>query len=263
MDSYAYLERYYEQYDEDGRLCTRHGRVEFLTTMKYIERYLTPGARILEIGAGTGRYSHTLARMGYAVDAVELLEHNIAIFRQNTREDEPVTVTQGNALDLSAFPADTYDITLLFPMYHLFTRDDQLRALSEALRVTKPGGVVFAAYCMGDAAVLSHGFVKGHIREIVEKCMVDMETFETFSRPWDIFELYRTEDIERLRSNFAVTPLHLVAADGFANYMRSTLAEMSEEDYALYLRYHLATCERRDMLGYSHHTLDIFRKDHA
>lgn len=48
--------------------------------MHYIEKYLTPESRVLEIGAGTGRYSHALARQGYAVDAVELVEHNISLY---------------------------------------------------------------------------------------------------------------------------------------------------------------------------------------
>lgn len=59
-----YLKAYYETHDEDGRLLSRTGQIEFLTTMRYIEKYLRPGMRILEIGAATGRYSHTLARMG-------------------------------------------------------------------------------------------------------------------------------------------------------------------------------------------------------
>ena len=59
-----YLQAYYETHDEDGRLLSRTGQIEFLTTMRYIEKYLKPGMRILEIGAATGRYSHTLARMG-------------------------------------------------------------------------------------------------------------------------------------------------------------------------------------------------------
>lgn len=93
--------------------------------MKYVEKYLKPNMRVLEIGAATGRYSHALAQKGYRVDAVELVEHNIEIFKQNTIEGEPVTITQGNAMDLSAFESDTYDITLLLgPMYHLFTRED-------------------------------------------------------------------------------------------------------------------------------------------
>ena len=134
------IAKYYDGYDEDERLVSKHGMVEYLTTMKYIETYLRPNVRILEIGAATGRYSHALAQRGYRVDAVELLEHNIELFQKNTVAGEPVTITQGNALDLSAFESNTYEITLLLgPMYHLFTREDQLKALSEAIRVTKKG----------------------------------------------------------------------------------------------------------------------------
>lgn len=262
MEVKEYLEQYYRQYDEDGRLTSRHGMVEFITTMKYVEMYLKPGMRILEIGAATGRYSHTFAQRGYTVDAVELVEHNIEIFKQNTVPGEPVTITQGNAMDLSGFADNTYDITLLLgPMYHLYTMEDKLKALSEAIRVTKKGGIVFAAYCMGDASVLSYGFIRGEIYNILEKCMVDPETFDTFSNPWDIFELYRKEDIDALRGMFDVTQLHFIATDGYANHMRNTIAEMDHRTYELYLKYHLATCERQDMVGYSHHTLDIFRKD--
>lgn len=262
MEVKEYLEQYYGQYDEDGRLTSRHGMVEYITTMKYVEQYLKPGMRILEIGAATGRYSHTLAQRGYSVDAVELLEHNIEIFKQNTVPGEPVTITQGNAMDLSDFTDNTYDITLLLgPMYHLYTTEDKLKALSEAIRVTKKGGIIFAAYCMGDASVLSHGFIKGQIYNIIEKCMIDPETFDTFSNPWDIFELHRKEDIDALRGKFNVTQLHFIATDGYANHMRATIAEMDDRTYELYLKYHLATCERQDMVGYSHHTLDIFRKE--
>ena len=262
METKEKIAKYYDGYDEDERLVSKHGMVEYLTTMKYIETYLRPNVRILEIGAATGRYSHALAQRGYRVDAVELLEHNIELFQKNTVAGEPVTITQGNALDLSAFESNTYEITLLLgPMYHLFTREDQLKALSEAIRVTKKGGIVFAAYCMGDASVLSYGFIRGEIYNIIEKCMLNTETFDTFSNPWDIFELYRKEDIDELRSKFHVTQLHFVASDGYTNHMRETVDQMDDRMYNLYLKYHLAICERQDMVGYSHHTLDIFRKE--
>ena len=196
------------------------------------------------------------------MDAVELIEHNIRLFEQNTADGEPVTIIQGNATDLSMFKDNTYDMTLLLgPMYHLFSDEDKRRALSEAIRVTKKGGLVFAAYCMGDAAVLSYGFIRGEVYNIIDKCMLNPETFETFSHPWDIFELYRKEDIDALRSAFPVTQLHFLATDGYANHMRDTVNQMDDRMYELYIKYHLATCERQDMIGYSHHTLDIFRKD--
>lgn len=262
METNKYLENFYQQYDEDGRLTSRHGQVEYITTMKYIDKYLTPGARIIEIGAATGRYSHALARQGYQVDAVELLEHNIEIFKQNTAESETISITQGNAMDLSAFADNTYDVTLLLgPMYHLYTEEDKLKALSEAIRVTKRGGVILAAYCMGDASILSYGFIRGEIHNIIDQCLIDTETFDTFSNPWDIFELHRKEDIDALRNHFNVTQLHFIASDGYVNHMRDAVAKMDDETYELYIKYHLATCERHDMVGISHHTLDIFRKD--
>ena len=262
MEICDYLQIYYESHDEDARLLSRAGQLEFLTTMRYIEKYLKPGMRILEIGAATGRYSHTLARMGYQVDALELIDHNIEIFQKNTQPGENITIRQGNAIDLSAFPADTYDITLLLgPMYHLFTENDKLQALSEAIRVTKKGGVIFAAYCMSDPSILAHGFVRGHVHELLEKGMLDPVTFRAFSSPQDIIELHRKEDIDALRSRFAVTQLHFAAADGLAPLIRDTLEQMDEETYAVYLRYHLTQCERPDMTGCSFHTLDIFRRD--
>ena len=162
MQSNQYLIDFYSNYDEEKRLLLKHGSVEFLTTMRYIEKYVTPGNHILEIGAGTGRYSHALARQGHAIDAVELVEHNIEIFRKNTQPGENITITQGNALNLSAFSDNTYDITLILgPLYHLYNVTDKRQALREAIRVTKPGGIVFAAYVISDGCLLDEGFMHG------------------------------------------------------------------------------------------------------
>ena len=138
MERIEALTTYYTTHDEDSRLTSRHGSVEFLTTVHYIEKYLRPGMRILEIGAGSGRYSHYFAQKGYTVDAVELMDRNIDVFRANTLPGEKVTVTRGDALDLSAFDTEKYDVTLLLgPMYHLYTEQDKLSALGEAIRVTR------------------------------------------------------------------------------------------------------------------------------
>ena len=199
MNELELLTAYYSAYDEDGRLRTRHGSVEFLTTMRYIEKYLKPGDRILEIGAGTGRYTHALAQKGFQVDALELVEHNIAVFREKTIPGEQVTIRQGNAIDLRDFGENTYDITLLLgPMYHLFTEDDRLRALSEAIRVTKPGGILFAAYCGNDATMVQYCFGRGMLRETHYQELVDPVTFHAASDPMELFALYRKEDIDAL-----------------------------------------------------------------
>ena len=261
METFEALTAYYSGYDEEGRLASRHGSVEFLTTMRYIERYLQPGMRILEIGAATGRYSHTLARMGYAVDAVELVQHNIDIFQKNTQPGENVTIRQGNAKDLHFLEEDTYDITLLLgPMYHLFTVEEQLQAFSEALRVTKKGGILMAAYCGNDATMVQYCFGRGMLKEKRYQDLVDAVTFKASSDPVELFELYRREDIDELMSHFAVKRLHYVGTDMATNYMRACIDEMDDDFFATYLRYHFTICERSDMVGVSHHILDISRK---
>ncbi len=218
--------------------------------------------RVLEVGAGTGRYTHALARLGFAVDAVELIPHNIEVFQMNTEPSENITIRQGNALDLSAFAKECYDITLVLgPMYHLYTVEDQSNALSEALRVTKQGGIVFVAYCISDAWVIGHGFKDGFAPALVEGGLMDPETFKTFSTPAELFQRYRKEDIDALMERFPVTRLHYVASDLMTNHMRETVDAMDENMFALYLKYHFAVCERTDMVGVTHHSIDVFRKD--
>ena len=263
MQTMHYLNEFYSHYDEDGRLSKKHGSVEFLTTMRYIGKYIKPGDRVLEVGAGTGRYSHALARQGYTVDAVELIGHNIDVFQNDTQPGENISITQGNALDLSAFSDNTYDITLLLgPLYHLYTKEDKRQALREAIRVTRPGGVIFAAYVISDGCLLDEGFLRGNINvaEYVKTGLLDGETFAAKSEPKDLFELVRKEDVDELMRDFPTTRLHYVASDGCALLLRDAIDAMDDDAFALYLNYHFATCERADLLGITSHALDVFRK---
>lgn len=261
METFKALTEFYSGYDEDGRLLSKHGQVEYLTTMRYIGKYLQPGMKVLEIGAATGRYSHALAEKGYEVDAVELVQHNIDIFIHNTNPGEKVTIRQGNAKDLSFFADNTYDVTLLLgPMYHLYTEEEQRLALSEAVRVTRKGGVVFAAYCGNDATMVQYCFGKGMLKEERYQKLVDPVTFKASSDPAELFQLYRKEDIEALNTGLPVTRLHYVGTDMATNYMRPIIDEMDDDFFCLYLKYHFTICERSDMVGVSHHILDILRK---
>ncbi len=263
MKTDQYLIDFYNNYDEDSRLEQKHGTVEFLTTMRYIQRYLKPGNRVLEVGAGTGRYSHTLARQGYAVDAVELIEHNIEVFQRNTLSHEIISIIQGNALDLSALPDSQYDITLLLgPLYHLYTKKDKEQAIREAIRVTKQGGIIFAAYVISDGCLLDEGFHRKNINvaEYIKNGLLDAETFAAKSEPKDLFELVRKEDIDDLMSIFPTTRLHYIAADGCSLLMREAIDAMDSETFQLYLKYHFAICEREDLLGVTSHAVDIFKK---
>lgn len=252
-----YITEYYNNYDEDGRLTSKSHLPEFLTTMKYIDKYLADGAKILEIGAGTGRYSLALADKGYDVTAVELVEHNINIMKSKIRSEQNIKVIQGDALDLSFIDDEAYDIVLLLgPMYHLFNDTDKKRALSEAIRAAKKNGIVFASYCNNDASIYQI-FANGNIKKYSDK--ID-ESFHAKSVPEFVFELYRKEDIDRLMSGFNVKRLHFAGSNMLSLFFKDKFNNLSDEDFESYMKYHYTICERADCVGFSFHFLDVFMK---
>ena len=258
-----YLEEYYIKYDEEGRLLSRHGQVEYLTTTRYIEECLEgiSEPNILEIGAGTGRYSVTLAKRGFNVTAVELIEHNLEILRSKLDGTEPITAIQGNALELSLLPDIFFDLTMLLgPMYHLYTKGEKLRALSEAVRVTKSGGHILVAYCMNEPTVIQYVFGLNHLHEVMDLNMLTSD-WHCISEPKDLFEMVRTEEIADLDSTVPVKRIKLVATDGATNYMREYIDAMDDETFGKWMEYHFTICERQDLIGASHHTLDVLRKE--
>lgn len=257
-----YLDAYYQSYDEDSRLLSRCGQVEYITTMKYIHTYLNQCAerRVLEVGAGTGRYSLALAKEGCDVTAVELVEHNLAVLRAKLDGTEALRAVQGNALDLSCLEGDAFDMTLLLgPMYHLYDWADKVKALSEAVRVTKPGGYILVAYCLNEATILQYVFWQNQLRQVLERHMLTPD-WHCISEPWEVFELIRTEEIAALDATVPVERLKLVATDGAAHYQRKLIDAMDEAAFEKWIEYHLITCERQDLIGASNHALDILQK---
>lgn len=257
-----FLEQYYNLYDEDGRLSSKHGKVEFITTMKYIHDYVKPGAKVLEVGAGTGRYSIALSREGYQVQAMELIEHNIEVFKSKLTDNEHIDIKQGNALDLSVYDNNYFDaILILGPMYHLYNEEDKVQVLNEAKRILKKDGYIFVAYCMNEPTIIQWAFADDG-NNMLESLSNNMLTddFACISKPADLFELVRVEDIERLSEKCELTRIKFIGTDMFSNYIKERIEEWSDEVYEIYLKYHFSICERSDVIGLSNHTLDILVK---
>ncbi len=261
------IEQHYNKFNEEKRLDSRHGQVEYITSMKYIHKYIdelkkeygddNASIKILDIGAGTGRYSVPLSDEGYDVSAVELVKHNLGLLKA---KGSSVKAYQGNALKLKRFGDNEFDMALLFgPMYHLFTHQDKLKALMEAKRVVRPGGIILVAYLMNEYSVITYAFKEQHIVE----CLRDgrlTDDYHTVSSEKDLYDYMRTEDIAALNKEAGLTRLQIISPDGPANYIRPYLNRLTDEEFEEFIKYHLSTCEREDMLGAAAHTLDILRK---
>lgn len=245
------LINYYNKHNEDKRLLTKHANIEFITAIKYIKDYLKDGYKILDVGAGTGRYSLELQKDGYDVTAVELVKHNLRYI-----EKKGIKCYQGNAIDLSRFEDNSFDMVLLFgPMYHLLTMDEKVKALEEAKRVSKK--YIFISYCMNEFAVIYHGFMEGYIKEDIKN--LD-NSFKVIKDNDNLYSYVRLEDIDYLKDKCNLKRVKIINQDGPTEYIKNIVNKMDDETYKLFINYHLSTCERLELLGSGRHILDILEK---
>lgn len=251
---------FYDDIDEDSRLNrSRHGQLEYATTMEYIHRYAKPGVKVLEIGAGTGRYSIALAKEGYNVMSVELVESNLEILKKNSSGIKDIVSFQGDALNLSRFEDNQFDVTLLFgPMYHLYSKEDVHKAIDEAIRVTKSDGVILVAF-LSVYAIMNDNYLNGTFAAGVEENFDSEFKVKHFEE--QLFTGYDIVEFEKLFETHKTKYITTVATDNILE-----LAEergdfkMSDEEFTLFVKYHLATCEKRELLGSSSHLLYVCKK---
>ncbi len=253
------LINYYNKFNEDKRLTHRHGIVEFITAMKYIHHYLNEfkDPKIIDVGAGTGAYSVALANEGYDVTAVELVKHNLMTLKA---KNSPVKAYLGNATNLSLFSDNSFDMVLLFgPLYHLISNEDKIKALKEAKRIVKPNGYILISYYMNEYAIITHGFKDNNIKDVIKNNEID-ENFHVIPKKTDLYSMVRLEDINELKDIANLKRVKILSQNGPSDYIRKIINKMDKETFDIYIKYHLSTCEKKDLLGASSHVLDILKK---
>jgi ubiquinone/menaquinone biosynthesis C-methylase UbiE len=156
---------YYSEFDERARLSPPWGQIEFVRTQDIIARYLErPPAVVLDVGGAAGRYACWLAREGVQVHLIDPVPLHIeqAQAASDAQPEAPIaSCTIGDARQLEFPDAVADGVLLLGPLYHLLEPGDRHRSLSEAYRVLKPGGHVFAAGISRFASTID-GLVAGY-----------------------------------------------------------------------------------------------------
>ncbi|MFC3749807.1 class I SAM-dependent methyltransferase [Paenibacillus sp. GCM10012306] len=139
---------YYSQFDEWGRLDREP--LEFIINLHFIKQYLASSGTVLDNGAGPGKYSIELAKLGYNVTLSDLTPKLVEIAKQKVSELGLTEQFNGfhvlNATHLEGIPDETYDASLMLgPLYHLQKEEERISAIRELHRVTKRNGIVFVA----------------------------------------------------------------------------------------------------------------------
>lgn len=253
------INNHYNNYDEDSRLIKDNThKLEFIISKEYINKYLRKNDKILEVGAGTGRYSIYYAEQGYNVTAIEYVKHNLDILKSKIKANMNIKTEQGDAIDLSRFKDEQFDITLVLgPLYHLYSDEDINKAISEAVRVTKSNGIIAIAYITSDGVFADWG-----IEHLLDGYPNDFDnSFKLIRYPEGLFAPFYINEFKHIMSKYNVTLLHNIATDGITNLISEKINNLTDEEFKVWTKYQLSVCEREDLQGYSCHMLYICRKN--
>lgn len=216
---------HYEGVREEDRISDGFGRLELLRVQEVLRRHLPAApADVLDVGGGTGIHAEWLARDGYRVRLLDAsprhVRHAAAVL-----EGLGATAELGDARKLSD-PDASQDVVLLFgPLYHLVDRDDRLRALREAARVVRPGGLVAVA-AVNRFASLFDGLARGLLfepgfREVVEEDLRSGQHRNPDDRPqwWTTAYFHRPEELREEVAEAGLLVRDLVGVEGLAGYL--------------------------------------------
>ena len=258
MDREKIINNYYNNYSEDDRFTKdNYHSLEYTISKHYFDKYLKKGDRILEVGAGTGAYSVYYASRGYKVNSIEYVKYNLDILKSKITDKMDIVAEQGDAIDLSRFKDNTFDITLVLgPLYHLYKDDEINQAIKEAIRVTKRNGIIAFAYITTDSVFARYAI--DHLIDGYPKCFDD--SFKLVRTPEAIFTTFYIEEFKDIMKKYNIKHLHDVATDGIAPLLKNKINSLSKEEFAVWEKYQLSICERKDLQGYSCHMLYICKK---
>ena len=250
----------YQAYDEDLRLKKdKAHQLEFITTTHFIDLYLKPKSKILEIGAGTGAYSIHYAKRGYSVDAVELVKSNLDRLNEKIESSMDIRSYMGNALDLSFLSDNTFDITLcLGPLYHLFCEEDMKKAIAECIRVTKPHGIIFFAYIPSDT-VMINWLLRKH--RLLDYQRFYDNNFQIKQMPEECFSTWKMASFEKFLQDYPIHNLNNVGVSGLSIILSDYVNPLTDEEFSVWTDYHLKTCTDRETLGYNNEIICICEKE--
>lgn len=225
--------------------------LERFITNTYLKKYIKQNSSAVEIGAGIRAYTPEIAVYAKNIVAVDLFQENLDRLKERLKRKNFYTLC-GDATDLSAIKSDCFDVVFVNgPMSHLFNDNDRVRAIKEACRICKRGGVVLFNYLTNTPIIYRAGLIKG-----------DMSALKKYNKrtPHDIYATYFVDDFHRIVSKTKMRHVTDVSLDGLFEVLKEYTNKVNMADFNAIKQIQLQICERPDMIGCASHVLSIYRK---
>jgi S-adenosylmethionine-dependent methyltransferase len=266
MDPVEVVRRYYDAVVEKEweRI---DGRPEFLLTCRFLDRYIQPGDRVLDIGGGPGRYALRLAQRGCDVTLLDLSTENVRFAQAKAAETSlPIKAVEGDARTADAVVEGPFDHVLLMgPLYHLLEEKDRVQAVNAALRLLKPGGLLFATFinlyagliyamklepsCIADQSEASLAYLQSVLDGRSHAGALFTQAF--FIRPAEVLPFM---------ARFPLEKLHLFGQEGIFTFCESNVMAQPRELIDAWLELSEKISGREELLSWAEHLMYVGRR---
>jgi len=238
---------------------------EYELTCRYLNRYIKPGDKVLDVGGGPCRYSLYLAKKGCKVSLFDLSAGNIELARQKAIEHGVSFRTfVGDAREVDTIVEGEYDHVLLMgPLYHLLEEADRVKTIEACLRLLKQGGLIFVSFISSYAGII--WAMKYEPQMLLEAGMatpvqlfIDDQPFagDGFTKAYFI----RHKDVLPFMAQFPLEKLHFFGQESILAPCEEVIKAQPQEVIDKWLEVAEQVCEREDLLSYSEHLMYIGRK---
>ncbi len=241
---------YYDSYDEEGRLFRDYGhQIEWLTTMHYFRKMISPGSRIFDGCAGTGRYAFELAGEGHEVVASDLVPSNVEHMLEKQKTNPILKdVFTGDICETNHYGDEYFDVVLCMGAFYHLDENGRRKALEQCLRLLKKDGILVITYINLMGAL--HLYIEPKLENMDEILRgYDRRIFE------EPFVCMLPEEMEELAERHGLKILRHVASDGNPRLRGAEFSQAERADFEKYMELHLKICENRNVVGYGLHGL--------
>ncbi|HEX6311762.1 MAG TPA: methyltransferase domain-containing protein [Acidimicrobiia bacterium] len=231
------LTHYEQDVDEATRITEGFRRLELVRTREIVRRHLPSGPlRVLDVGGGAGVHAAWLAEDGHQVHLVDPVARHVDQARRLTASGDSVTAELGDARELPDADESFDAVLVLGPLYHLVGADDRLRALREARRVVRRGGLLFVGAISRFASLfdgLSREFLfDPEFRAVVVDDLRDGRHRNPGTRPewFTTAYFHRPDELQQEAENARLDVVELLGLEGLAGWLPHLADRWSNED---------------------------------
>ena len=243
-------------------------RLEFETTLYFLEQYLPTRGRILDAGGGPGRYTIELAKRGYHVVLLDVTPANLELAKRQIKrakvQRQVSEIVEGSIVDLSQFPSDSFDAVICLggPLSHVLDAKKRAKAISELIRVAKQGAPIFVSVMSRLGVLVVVLTLFRHEIELPQfKRMRNMGDIDG-TTGFTACHFFLPEELRQAFNTKHVKILEMAGLEGLGSHHRKAINQLAKNSkrWKIWRETHFQTCTHPPVVGISEHILLVCRK---